>query len=87
MLFWTHILEYIKICPSPISKLSPEALFCYIGIHYNASVFLHTRFTDSFFTKFQTNTLVTGGEDSLLCLWSAEEQQTSSPSKVRTRFM
>ena len=30
MLFWTPILEYIKIRPSPISKLSPDALqyFC-----------------------------------------------------------
>ena len=26
MLFWTPILEYIKIRPSPISKLSPDAL-------------------------------------------------------------
>ena len=26
MLFWTPLLEYIKICPSPISKLSPDAL-------------------------------------------------------------
>ena len=26
MLFWTPILEYIKISPSPISKLSPDAL-------------------------------------------------------------
>ena len=25
MLFWTPILEYIKIRPSPISKLSPDA--------------------------------------------------------------
>ena len=26
MLFWTPILEYIKIRPSPISKVSPDAL-------------------------------------------------------------
>ena len=26
MLFWTPILEYIKIRPSQISKLSPDAL-------------------------------------------------------------
>ena len=26
MLFWTPVLEYIKIRPSPISKLSPDAL-------------------------------------------------------------
>ena len=34
MLFWTPILEYIKIRPSQISKLSPDALI--IEVYFEA---------------------------------------------------
>lgn len=33
----------------------------------------------------RTSTLVTGGEDSLLCLWSTGERQTNSPSKLKLK--
>ena len=35
MLFWTPLLEYIKIRPSPISKLSPDAWAMFTDYQYS----------------------------------------------------